>query len=146
MLNALRPCFLLPLILLVVMPISVAAQFAGGDGSSGNPYQIATCSQLQSISTSLSSSYLLTNNIDCTGSSAFNSGASFDPIGEFSGSPFSGTLDGQFFTINGLTIHRTGESHLGLFAFTTGATIQRVKLTNLSIQGIGHLGGLVGQA
>lgn len=81
-----------------VIESSAWAQFAGGDGSSGNPYQVATCSQLESVGSALSYSFILTGNIDCTGSSSFKSGAGFDPIGAVSvASYFTGTFDGNLF-------------------------------------------------
>ena len=56
----------------------------GGDGSSGNPYQIADIYGLQGVSSSLTlaaDSFVLANNIDASGTSNWNSGAGFAPIG-----------------------------------------------------------------
>ena len=57
-----RLLIILLFILLSVFPIS--AQFAGGSGTSGDPYQIATALQLDSVRNHLSSHYILTANID----------------------------------------------------------------------------------
>ena len=46
--------------------------FLHGDGSSDHPYQITTCTQLQAMNTSLSSHYILENDIDCSGTSSWN--------------------------------------------------------------------------
>ena len=45
------------------------SRFAGGDGTSEDPYQITTCQQLEAIGSDaslLSLHYILTSNIDCT--------------------------------------------------------------------------------
>jgi len=47
--------------------------FSGdGAGTSGDPYQITNCSQLQEINDERSASYILMNNIDCTESATWN--------------------------------------------------------------------------
>ena len=67
--------------------------FSGtGGGTSGNPYEIATCSQLQEINSNLGAYYQINNDIDCNG-------VSFSPIGT-SGGDFTGTLN--HFILNSL--------------------------------------------
>ena len=46
--------------------------FAGGSGTSDDPYQIATCRQLQNINEDLSAHYILNSNIDCSATAAWN--------------------------------------------------------------------------
>ena len=65
---------------------SVAA-YDGGVGTSGDPYQISTCAQLQTLESNLTASFVLAADIDCTGDS-------FRPIG-VDGDPFSGNFDGR---------------------------------------------------
>lgn len=110
----------------LALPQSVKAYSGAGAGTAQNPYRITTCAELQSISDDLSASYALSNDIDCSGSATWNSGAGFAPIASFSGS-----LDGRNFTIDGLTTQRSGASG-GLFSSTSNATLKNIKFTNLS--------------
>jgi hypothetical protein len=94
---------------------------------SGTP--ITNCTGLQDMNNDLSASYYLAKDIDCSNTSNWNSGSGFDPIGD-SGTQYSGTFDGQGYTIGGLYISRSMENYVGLFGYTNGATI-----TNLSVVG-----------
>ena len=70
----------------------------------------------------------------------------WDPIGEDQITPFTGTFDGQGYTIDNLYINRS-EHYLGLFGRTNGATIQNVGMVNVDITGgdtYSNIGGLVG--
>ena len=110
--------------------------FAGGDGSSGSPYQIASCDALAEANAGLSLHYILNADIDCSlaGNAAM--------IGS-SASPFTGTFDGQGHTI---TVSINDPIHdVGLFGATDGATITNVRLAG-SVTAVGDLGALVGYA
>lgn len=98
---------------LMLFPGSARAFSGTGSGSIGDPYLVSTCSDLQSIGSTeqtLDQLYWLANDIDCSASAAWNSGAGFSPIDSF-----EGTLDGRGNTINGLVINRPAESLVGLF-------------------------------
>ena len=127
-----RLLIILLFILLSVFPIS--AQFAGGSGTSGDPYQIATALQLDSVRHHLSSHYILTANIDLSGYSDWK------PIGYTYGAsnPFNGTLDGNGKTISNMritsmlydsTLHNV---EIGLFTWYNG-DINRLTLYHCSI-------------
>lgn len=111
-------------------PATVAAFSAYGAGTSGNPYRVATCAQLQEINNNLAGHYKLVSDIDCTGTT-------FTTIS----SPFTGTLDGQNHTIAHIAI--TGS---GLFAETNGATIKNLKLASGTISGTAQVGSFVSNA
>jgi peptidoglycan hydrolase-like protein with peptidoglycan-binding domain len=71
--------------------------FAGGDGTSGNPYQIETCEQLQQIgadTTLLSLHYVLKNDINCgPGGPIGNNTHIWNPnVDEWQGGVVGGTL------------------------------------------------------
>jgi hypothetical protein len=112
------------LILVSLMPAMVMAQdaeFSGnGEGSSENPYQIETWSQLNEVRNFLDAHYILMNDLDenTTGYTDFvkdmegeenvvNDGQGWEPIGT-NVEPFTGFFDGQGFTISGLHIDRLG--------------------------------------
>lgn len=109
--------------------------FVGGDGSSGSPYQITDCTDLQAIGTNLSASYILNNNIDCSGV------ADWTPIGTFTGS-----LDGNDKTISNIT-NGGSRSNNGLFSIIYGGTVTDLTITGINLQpeGWGEVGGLAGQ-
>ncbi|MES2206387.1 MAG: GLUG motif-containing protein, partial [Pseudomonadota bacterium] len=104
--------------------------------------------QLQLINTNLSASYTLANNIDLSALSNSKDvwgGAStgFVPIGT-NASPFTGSLNGNNYTISGLSINRSSTDYIGLFGKTNGATIQNIGLISGAITGRQYVGALVG--
>ena len=75
----------------------------------------------------------------------------FTTIGGYFGNSdknFSGTFDGQGYTISGIRLYKTGDSNpsknQGLFGRISGATIQNVTLTDARITGYRYVGGIVG--
>ncbi len=101
--KALRASFLLSLAFLLNLTILFSTQVSAmeGDGSEETPYRIETCQDLQDINNDLDASYVLANDIDCSITSSWNSGAGFEPIGSHD-NPFLGDLDGDYNTINNL--------------------------------------------
>ena len=96
---------------LLFFPIALIAQTAtapsSGDGSSGDPYQIATLNNLYWItqnSGEWDAYYIQTANIDASSSSSWDSNAGFTPIGN-SGTRFTGSYNGDGHTISNLFIN-----------------------------------------
>lgn len=119
------------------------AQYAGGAGTSGDPYQISDATQLQAISSNLSSHFILINDIDASDTKNWNSGAGFVQIGSVN-SPFSGSFNGQDFTIDSLFINRSANRQVGLFGYLSGS-VTRVRLTQVDITGDKEVGGIAGE-
>jgi len=123
-----------------------SSRFAGGDGSSGNPYQISNVTELQWMgnTSNLGLNFTLVNDIDASATLTWNSEAGFHPVGNQS-NPFNGTFDGQEYSITGLTINRSSTDYVGLFGFVaTGGIIKRVSLVNCNITGDTNVSGLIG--
>lgn len=129
------------------------AQFAGGDGSSGDPYQIATPAQLNEIRNNLSSHFILTADIDLTNAAGdpsgdyWNGGEGWEPIGTLStlNVRFTGSINGDGYTIKGLFIDRPDQTNIGLFGVTDGAgEISNIQMKEVNVKGDGDVGGLVG--
>jgi len=121
---------------------------ADGIEPTGNPRQVSTLDHLLWISTTSSSwgdDFIQTADIDASGTNSWNSGAGFSPIGN-SNTEFTGSYDGQGYTIDGLTINR-GSDNIGLFgrADGNGATISNLGVTNVNITGNSYVGGLAGR-
>ncbi len=132
---------------MLIAPIGVnnnAAAFPGGNGSPGNPFQIANVTDLQNISANLSAHYILINDIDASNTTYWNSGAGFNPIGTI-GTKFTGTFDGKGFKIFNLTINRSGTNYIGLFGVAgAGSIFKNVSLINVNITGQSNVAGLIG--
>ncbi len=126
--------------------------------------EINTCDELAQIGINnaypLNEDYILGNDIDCSltnpGTPGFNNvgiwgdGYGFEPIGTYysnQGSPtsFTGTFDGQNFTISGLFIDRPNQSNIGLFGvIDDGATVENFTLSNADITGDWYVGAVAG--
>jgi hypothetical protein len=116
--------------------------FAGGDGSAGNPYQVATPAQLNNVRNYPDAHFIQIADIDLN-VAPYNSGAGWEPIGNTT-SQFIGTYDGANHTITNLYINRSLQDYVGLFGYTDGAIIQNVKLDSVNVQGRNYVGGLLG--
>ncbi len=122
------------------------AFYPTGSGTGGDPYQITTLDNLLILSQAESiwdSDFIQTTNIDATPTSGWNSGAGFESIGSTS-SPFTGSFDGQDFSITGLFINRADEDTLGLFGRADSAALQNIQLLDVDITGNDAVGALAG--
>lgn len=106
---------------------------------------ISTCVELQNMQSDLTADYYLTQNIDCyadtrAGGALWNGGQGFNPVGLF-----SGTLDGNGYTIDGLHISRPATNNVGLFSDNSVASeIKDVGLIDVNITGNQNVGALAG--
>ncbi len=97
---------------------------------------------LSNIRSDLDGKYILMNDIEFSasdfeeGGHFYNGGAGFAPIGTAE-APFIGTLDGNGYVIDGLTIRFSAREaiYVGLFGYTAGATLKNVALENTSVLG-----------
>lgn len=106
---------------------SVNAFSGTGAGTGEDPYQITTCAQFLEINNSLTSSYILENNIDCTG-------VAWTPIGTDPGTPFAGVLNGNNKKISNVNYDpETDPIWSGLFGVIGGAQIKDLTLENIII-------------
>src|SRR6056297_2575016 len=115
------------------------------DRGDGGSYIITNASELQAINQSLGSDYELGNTINATNTSEWYSGDGFKPIGN-SSHPFTGSFDGNGFTVANLTVDRGDENYASLFGYAIGdPKIGNVTLQNATITGNAHIGALVGE-
>jgi len=131
----------------------VVGQFAGGSGTALDPYQISTPEHLAQLHYHLNNGnvhFKLLNNIDLTnyltaGGAGHNGGAGWLPIGNAS-NKFSGTLNGAGFKIIGLWINRNETKYIGLFGWTSLASISNlgIEISSFGISGEDCVGGLAG--
>lgn len=137
----------------IKIPTGPTATAPSGTGTSADPYQIATLSNLYWVATqtnggnTFSGKYLVqTADIDATATSTWFSGQGWPMIGYFDGVAysFSGSYDGQGHKVDGLFINRTLDMGYGLFGLVEGGTIKNLGATNVSITSDDIVGGLVG--
>jgi len=110
---------------------------------------ISSIEQLQQIGFNvnypLNGEYELTQDIDASSTKDWNNGAGFKPIGVSMDKPFDGKFDGKNYVIRNLYINRPEIIAIGLFNFTgKNSEIVNVNLQNVSIKGLGCIGGLIG--
>ena len=98
--------------------------FSGsGSGTSGSPYLITTCTQLQEMKYNLSAYYNLSNNIDCSGV------PNLVTIGIY-----TGVFNGNNYAISNITMTPAGSgTYMGLFSKISACTIQNLTLTNITV-------------
>ena len=104
-----------------------ATDFAGGNGTPYNPYQIATPGQLDNVRDYPFAWYVLLNDIDLTaatrtGGMFYNDGEGWNPLGNSSGY-FYGVFDGSLHSIIGLFSNNS--YGVGLFNLCAESTIIR---------------------
>lgn len=113
--------------------LAVAAWFDGA-GTAESPYIISSYLDLTRLSSFVAGGhksyvgayYKLSCDIDCRGET------SFKPIGTAE-NPFCGHFDGNGYSVDGLTISSTDGGYIGLFGYTSNASIQNLRVSNASI-------------
>jgi hypothetical protein len=137
--------------------------FTLGKGTSKDPYQIQTATQLNHIREHLGEGayYILNNDITIksdfatlvpnasTGETNWSEG-NFVPIGT-EDNPFKGTLDGDGHSISGLTILGTargkseGADYVGLFGYiATSGSVEGLTIEDSTLNGALYTGGIAG--
>ena len=123
-----------------------------GDGSQGNPYQIATLDNLYWLSQNPDIRndskparyyFVQTADIDATSTKDWDSGKGFTPIRNNSQNT-TFQYDGQGHTITKLYVNRPNQSNVGLFGDTHFCTIKGVTLISPTIIGGENVGSLAG--
>ncbi len=117
-----------------------AVALAGGSGSEGDPWQIATLCQLQDIRSAPAAHYRLAGDIEAGPSRNWRAGEGFAPIADFSGS-----LDGAGYQIFHLWVRSDALEDVGMFAQLRGGLLQQVVLVNAQLWGSVNVGALAGR-
>lgn len=140
---------------------------SAGDGSSGNPYQIASLENLYWLASSpnqMDKYYIQTADIDASETITWyiedHDSISYTgdryigwiQIGKYSESPFTGSYDGQGYIISNLYFSYidvpyggTDRQQKGLFGYVNGAEIKNVRLYNIDFSSMFYTGGIVGE-
>ncbi|MFI4911806.1 MAG: GLUG motif-containing protein [Sedimentisphaeraceae bacterium JB056] len=137
-------------ILIMVLTVAVCGMafgvdFAGGDGSAANPWQIATEDQLLKVNEDTTASYILLNDITLTGeyTDSLISAGEGSYYGNFTGSYFSGNFNGDGFVVRNLVINAVGSTNVGLFGLAQFGKIENLGIENFSVSSNSHVVGSV---
>ncbi len=138
-----------------VLDGTVTYPFSEGTGSEENPFLINSLDDLKTLSESpllWGKHYRQTTNLTFSaadfesGGDFYNNGEGFSPIGNNDNISFFGSYNGAGHSIDGLYINRPATSYIGLFGYTNEATIENIKLHNVSIEGNNYTASLAGYA
>ena len=136
-------------LLLFVVCFGVVAGTAGAQ-----PTEIGNWTELQEIQTDLDGEYVLTTNLtaetddyDAIVNETLTGGVGFLPIGNTT-DEFTGSFDGNGYTISDLFINRTAvqtdRNQVGLFGVTNASSISNLTLDNAFVKGELDVGGVAG--
>lgn len=115
-----------------------------GTGTVDDPFLVGTAAQLNAVRNDLTAYYRQTADIALTD---YQAGTGWDPIGKTSTDPFTGYYDGDGYKITGLVAAQTEPSvSVGLFGYTSAATIIDLTVESAAVSGAGSTGVLVGSA
>jgi hypothetical protein len=147
---------LISLILLsAVLLAQTAAAPAAGDGTSSNPYQIATLENLYWIAANndvvpipeqtvrFAAHYVQTADIDAAITSNWFAGEGWMPIGNQT-DHFTGHYDGNGKTISNMAINRSSADYQGIFGFASAAAIENLGVIDFDFVTQDLSGGLAG--
>lgn len=122
-----------------------------GEGTKDDPYRIANLGNLYWISINeekWGKHFVQTEDIDASHTKTWFDGQGWKAIGYFidddNDKPFTGTYNGDDYTIDNLYINRPDSNFQGLFGRTEGALITNIGLNNVNITGRNRVGALVG--
>ena len=132
--------------LMGTLSVLCLAQFAGGEGTADDPYQVQTIAHLLLIGTDYVGGqqanvyFRQIEHIDISGV------AQWTPIGNEAASPFHGKYNGAGFEIRSMR-RTTSLSYFGLFGYTgTGAVLENIHLTDVDVYANNYSGTIVGRA
>jgi hypothetical protein len=141
-------CILSVIIQTLTMSAWTKEVHAAPSGTPSDPFIVMTAQELSDIRSNPSAHYKLGEDIDLAGYDYDGAGpdtGGWVPIGNAS-TPFTGTFEGNGYTIRNMTINRPSYAHIGLFGrINNGAELRNVRLLDINVTGSSTpAGGLVG--
>ncbi len=118
---------------------TAASPFAGGSGTTSDPYIVCSAAQLDNVRTGKNLAYLLGADLDLAT-------VPFVPL-TTGDEKFSGIFDGDGHTIDRLTIDTPASDDVGMFGrLQVLSDVRDLHLTNVDVTGNTFVGGLAGRA
>ena len=115
--------------------------FAGGNGTSDEPFIVSNLNELDAVRNFLSYNFIQTADIDASPTSTWDSGAGWSGIYNF-----AGVYDGGGHIVSDLYVNRPSSSYCALFGRTNGAVIYDMGVKGGNITGANYVGNLIGLA
>jgi len=118
----------------------IEAEYAA-EKAAGNLVIIENRAQLEAITETEGDEdkvYVLMNDIDLAGKL-------WTPLGHTYSTPFSGTIDGNGYTIDNLTMVNKGSGYTGFIGYSLG-TVKNLAMTNVNIDARGTVGAIAGRS
>ena len=134
-------------LILTVVNFSGTTSPSVGDGTESDPFEVDSFSDLWWISQDSRRwgyHYVQTADIDASTSSHLDFGKGFNPIGNVN-TKFTGSYDGQGFSINNLFISRVQDNEIGLFGHVENGILKNINLYKPNITGDIRVGAIVGE-
>ena len=139
----------------LLVPKFAQSQNFSGDGSSENPFQIATAGHLAALAEEVNGGknytkmhFVQTADIDLASyGENWNEGKGWIPIGHSNNARFLGNFDGAGYKISNLFISHEGYDNTGLFGYVYGGKVKNVGVVDAVITGsknVGCVSGTVG--
>ena len=122
--------------------------YAGGDGTPGDPYLVCDAAGLDKIRNHLDQSFQQAQNIDLDGYEASDEvglNRGWKPIGTFS-DPFEGSFNGTNFKITNMSINRPNTNFVGLFGNIASSSLINLTIEDANVVGAQAVGSAVGSA
>lgn len=116
-----------------------AGNFTNGKGTSSDPYEIETAQQLALIKFQPNAHFELKADIDYEGNE-------WEPVGKSTTAPFTGSLNGNGYTISNFKISKSTDNNIGFFGVLNNAVIENVNIAGAKVTGKNYVGSLIGQA
>lgn len=107
--------------------------------------EVWTATDLNNVRNNRSGSYIQMADIDLSEIGDWEPIGDADKYWEWE-DPFTGTYNGNNFTISNLTVNRPTQARNGLFGLAHEATFQNIKLFNIDIEGEYHSGAVCGSS
>lgn len=121
----------------------IHGNYPGGDGTAGDPYQINSVSDWQTLmatSADWKKHFILTADIDFQG-------VAMTPVGNNNPS-FTGVFNGNNHTLRNVIMNMPGSSYVGLFGmlgnYPGPGQVSDLTVESVSISGLSFVGGLIG--
>ncbi len=115
--------------------------YAGGRGTSDQPYRLRTAQQLAYARFNPHRNFVLSEDVN------LQDIGNWTPIGGSSADDhFTGTFDGNGYVISNLLMDGNVTFNLGLFGTVRGAVIENITLENVTLEGRRTIGGLAARA
>ncbi len=131
--------------LILLSSCSFEKIFTEGKGTIDDPYLISSAEQLNNIRNHMDKHFKQVNDIDL---SVYDNWEPLGKIIEIDNSKniaFTGTYDGNNYSISNLNIFRSEEEFIGFFrALDKKAIVKNVRLENANIAGYNRVGGIAG--